>query len=424
MPGLNVAHLAGLKRLSARAAAPTTIPLRTGLISFSSLSESVISHLHNSGISIQPGLSDSEFARVEAEFGFSFPPDLRAVLSSGLPSAPGFPDWRSSPSRLRSSLRLPLAAASVHVARSTLWPRSWGPRPSDPERALRIGRHALKKAPPLIPLYDRCYIPSHPSLAGNPIFRVDEDRIVCCGLDLADFFEREFLSPGIRNIGEQQQQQKQQLDAKKSEITAPSSTLPIPTLSRSITKKPEVSDPNLSRYVMEKSEISAPNSTRTSLDSTGRGGKTRAPRWIEFWSEAAADWKRWRYMDRVLEMYEPGQYRPELPKWVEGYLEQIGSVLREGGWDESDVEEIVHVSGSGFLEDVEVVLMDTEAVLDLLLLKAERFSDWLQRAGWGSEEVSDALGIDFRPEKCRKPTKKLSPEMAERIERLAESISR
>ncbi|KAL0343693.1 UNVERIFIED_CONTAM: hypothetical protein Sangu_1256700 [Sesamum angustifolium] len=115
--------------------------------------------------------------------------------------------------------------------------------------------------------------------------------------------------------------------------------------------------------------------------------------------------------------------RSEMPKWVNDYVSQIGSVLREGGWAESDVSEIVQVSASGFFEG-EMVMLDNQAVLDALLLKADRFSDILRKAGWSSEEVSDALGFDFRREKEKKPVKKLSPELAERIGKLAESVNR
>ncbi|KAH0971435.1 hypothetical protein GBA52_023591 [Prunus armeniaca] len=71
-----------------------------------------------------------------------------------------------------------------------------------------------------------------------------------------------------------------------------------------------------------------------------------------------------------------------------------------------------------------MVMLDNQAVLDALLLKADRFSDSLRKAGWSSEEVSDALGFNFRPEKEKKPAKKLSPELVERIGKLAESVSR
>lgn len=389
MTGLNPAHVAGLRRLSARAAAPSTaasLPVRNGLVSFSSLADKVITHLRNSGIQVQSGLSDAEFARAEAEFGFAFPPDLRAVLSAGLPVGPGFPDWRAGGSRLhlRASLDLPIAAISFQIARNTLWSKSWGPRPSDPEKALRVARNALKRAPLLIPIFNHCYIPCNPSLAGNPIFFVDENRIFCCGLDLSDFFDRE-------------------------------------SLFRSSESDPQILKKQ--RSVSEKSAGSSSNFSRRSLDTGGPAG-TRTPRWVEFWSDAAVDRRRRNSSssssspERFFEMP-----KSEVPKWVEDYIEQIGSVLRAGGWNESDISEMVQVSASGFFEG-EMVLLDNQAVLDALLLKVDRFSDSLRKAGWSSEDVSDALGFDFRPEKERKPVKKLSPELVERIGKLAESVSR
>lgn len=392
MTGLNPAHIAGLRRLSARAAAPsaaTSLPVRNGLLSFSSLADNVINHLRNSGIQVQAGLSDAEFARAEAEFGFAFPPDLRAVLSAGLPVGPGFPDWRASGARLhlRASLDLPIAAISFQIAKNTLWSKSWGPRPSDPEKALRVARNALKRAPLLIPIFNHCYIPCNPCLAGNPIFFVDENRIFCCGLDLSDFFERESLF------------------------------------------RCSESDPLIlkrQRSVSEKSAGSSSNFSRRSLDTGLASAGARTPRWVEFWTDAAVDRRRRNSSsssssspERFFEMP-----RSEIPKWVDDYIQQIGSVLRAGGWSDSDVSEIVQVSASGFFEGGEVILLDNQAVLDALLLKADRLSDSLRKAGWSSEEVSDAFGFDFRPEKERKPVKKLSPELVERIGKLAESVSR
>ncbi|KAF5738214.1 hypothetical protein HS088_TW13G01110 [Tripterygium wilfordii] len=386
MTGVNQAHVAGLRRLSARAAAPLTapsLPVRNGLDSFSSLANKVINHLRESGIQVQPGLSDAEFAHAEAEFGFSFPPDLRAVLSAGLPVGPGFPDWRAPRARLhlRGTFDLPIAAISFQIARNTLWSKSWGPKPSDPERALRVARTALKRAPLLIPVFNRCYIPCNPSLAGNPIFYVDEKQIFCCGLDLSDFFERESM---FRSSESDQQALKKQ------------------------------------RSVSEKSAYTSSNFSRKSLDAGLAGGRT--PRWVEFWSEAAVDRRR-RNTSSSSPERSFDRPRSEVPKWVDEYTQQIGSVLREGGWSESDITDIIHVSASGFFEG-EMVLLDNQAVRDALLLKTDRFSESLRKAGWSSEEVSDVLGFDFRQEKERKPVKKLSPELVQRIGKLAESVPR
>ncbi|TKY55710.1 hypothetical protein E2542_SST20129 [Spatholobus suberectus] len=106
--------------------------------------------------------------------------------------------------------------------------------------------------------------------------------------------------------------------------------------------------------------------------------------------------------------------RREAPKWVEGYVGLMGSVLREGGWSEADISEMVSGSGS------DVDLLDNEAVMDALVLKAEGFSDSLRKSGWSSEEVSDALGLRL-PEKGRRPPKKVSPQLVERIGKLVES---
>ncbi|BAT75587.1 hypothetical protein LR48_Vigan1345s001100 [Vigna angularis] len=109
------------------------------------------------------------------------------------------------------------------------------------------------------------------------------------------------------------------------------------------------------------------------------------------------------------------------PEWLEGYVGLMGSVLREGGWSESDISEMVSGSGS----DLGSVLIDNEGVMDELVSKAERFSDSLRKSGWSSEEVSDALGLgfDLQPEKGRRPPKKVSPQLVEKIGKLVESVS-
>jgi hypothetical protein len=281
-----------------------------------------------------------------------------------------------------------MAAISFQIARNTLWARCWGPKPTDPEKALRVARNALKKAPLLIPIFNHCYIPCNPSLAGNPVFYVDENRIFCCGFDLSDFFQRE--SPN-----------------RSSEI------FPGPVVlkkQRSVTEKSVTS------------VCSEVNFTRRSLDVGGR-----TPRWVEFWSDAAVDRRRRSLSSRAdspEKFFDIQKFEFEVPKWVDEYVEEIGSVLREGGWSEPDITEMVEVSGSGFF-DGDMVMLDNQAVLDALLLKVDRFSDSLRKSGWSSEEVSDALGFDFRPEKKdKKPVKKLSPELVHSIEKLVESVSR
>ena len=154
--------------------------------------------------------------------------------------------------RVKASLNLPFVAISFQIARNTLWSKSWGPRPSDPEKALRVARNALKRAPLLIPIFNHCYIPCNPGLAGNSIFFVDENRIFCCGLDLSDFFERE-------------------------------------SLFRSFESDPQIL--KRQRSMSKKSAGLSSNFSRRSLDMVGSAG-ARTPRWFEFRSDAAVDQHR------------------------------------------------------------------------------------------------------------------------------------
>ncbi|KAK9169981.1 hypothetical protein Syun_002121 [Stephania yunnanensis] len=118
----HVLALSHLLEAASAAATPTpTSSIAPSLPSFNNLAHKVITYLRNSSIPVLHGLSNSKFARAKAEFDFSFPPDLRVVLSAGLLVSPGFPDWRaptSSRLQLHASLDLPIETRSSH----TLWP--------------------------------------------------------------------------------------------------------------------------------------------------------------------------------------------------------------------------------------------------------------------------------------------------------------
>jgi len=107
---------------------------------------------------------------------------------------------------------------------------------------------------------------------------------------------------------------------------------------------------------------------------------------------------------------------------------RLGSVLRQGGWRDTEVTEMVEVAAYGVFDGEEAAAppaADPDAVLDALLLKADRCSDSLRRAGWSSEDVSDALGLDLRRCKERpRPAVRIPPEIAIKVERLAKSVAR
>ncbi|XP_078180484.1 uncharacterized protein LOC144574396 [Carex rostrata] len=369
----------GLRRLSNRAASLNSPSASSARHSFTSLASTILSHLISSSVPISPGLTDRELDHLEASLGFTFPPDLRTLLSLGVPSGPGFPDWHCRES-IRAAFDFPLAAASLQVAKSSLWPRSWGPRPSDPDRALKAARSAIRRSPLLIPLFDRCYVPCRPCLAGNPVFYVTEERVLCCGLDLLDFFKRDpaFVS----------------------------------------TPEP----------VQRFQEASTPANMRRSLDIVAG----RSPRWIEFWSDAASDRRRRDSSSSdsstastsscsSSDLSDPSR---QSPIWVDSYLDQIGSVLKEAGWEESDVSDMVHVSASDTFNGEDVVVVDSESALDVLLVKAGRCSDSLRQAGWSSDEVTDALGFGLRREnKEKRHAVRIPREIVHKMEKLAHSVA-
>jgi hypothetical protein len=112
-------RLSGLRRLSVRAssAAPST-PSRSAVSSFTDLASSILSHLSLSSVLIKPGLSDSDLLRIESELSITFPPDLRTLLSLGLPSGNGFPNWHQRP--LHQISNLPLKRTPLLVSQSSL----------------------------------------------------------------------------------------------------------------------------------------------------------------------------------------------------------------------------------------------------------------------------------------------------------------
>lgn len=384
MAALTPAHAAGLRRLSSRAAAaPSSSSRRRGLHSHRPLAEDVLSHLRASSVPLGPGLSEPELARLEAELSLSFPPDLRALLALALPSAPGFPDWRAPrPGRL---LRLPLAAAALQVAHGALWPRSWGPCPAEPVRALRCARAALRRAPLLLPLFRRCYLPCYPCLAGNPIFYVDDTRVFSCALDLADFFQRHFaaLQP------------------------------PAPSFPRSLDATAGFSPRRIDFWSEAAFDSHCRNSYSSSSSSSLCTSSSSAPETPSS-SSSSPPLDRERFVEIPT---------PRLT-WFTSYLDRLGSVLRQGGWGESDISEMVYMSSTGAFNGYQDAAVDAEAVLDALLVKVDVCSDSLLRAGWGSDEFPDTLDLDLGPRRGteRHPPVKVPPAIALKIEKLAEAV--
>ncbi|HEU5186622.1 MAG TPA: SMI1/KNR4 family protein [Gemmatimonadaceae bacterium] len=152
-----------------------------------------LSLIRNAGFGVGPGLSTAELSDVEERYGLRFPPDLRDLLSTGLPTGDGFPNWRDR-DRTRIDDRLAWTAESVcfDIEHSAFWWPSWGPRPLAVKAACDLARQRIAEAPALIPLFCHRYLPAEPFEAGNPVFSAYQTDIICYGRDLDAWLELEF----------------------------------------------------------------------------------------------------------------------------------------------------------------------------------------------------------------------------------------
>jgi hypothetical protein len=156
---------------------------------------------------IAPGLTDAEFARIEAEFEFEFADDHRAFLAAGLPvntpfkPEPGvyytweqpWPDWRNATQEdLHYRLQWPVDGVLFDVKNDVMWDPSWGERPTETDQALEIARRELARVPKLIPVYGHRFLPAGRRTSGHPVLSVHQTDIICYGTDLVDYIHREF----------------------------------------------------------------------------------------------------------------------------------------------------------------------------------------------------------------------------------------
>ena len=180
------------------------------------------SHFRELGVVLDDGLSEAETQRIEATFGFRFPPDLRQVLQHVLPvSGPPpretalvshdgqtweqvdvihskitFPDWRNGPhDELEYMLDRPADGICFDIEHNDFWMQEWGPRSPELADCLTLARAELAKVPTLIPVWAHRYIPSEPQCPGNPVFSVMQTDIIYYGSDLAWYFYNEFQVP-------------------------------------------------------------------------------------------------------------------------------------------------------------------------------------------------------------------------------------
>jgi len=148
--------------------------------------------LRATGVCVAKGLASHELERVEAEFGFRFPPDLREFLSMGLPISGAWLDWRNAPHcKIRERMDWPVEGICFDIEHNEFWLDEWGMRPSQLRDALAFARKMLEDAPRLIPINAHRYMPDRPARAGNPVLSVYQTDVIYYGNDLLDYLAGE-----------------------------------------------------------------------------------------------------------------------------------------------------------------------------------------------------------------------------------------
>jgi len=142
---------------------------------------------------VEPGLTEAEFAAIEADFGFTFADDHRAFLAAGLPVGRRWVDWRDGDrDELRGRLAWPVEGVLFDVEQNDFWYEGWGPRPLDPVQAAVTAKALVLTAPRLIPVYSHRFLPAGHGAWGHPVLSVMQTDVICYGADLLDYLRVEF----------------------------------------------------------------------------------------------------------------------------------------------------------------------------------------------------------------------------------------
>lgn len=162
-----------------------------------------IKAMKQAGTQFSPGLSPTELSAAEERFDFRFPPELRLLLATAMPTGQRFPNWRDLDSdRLAKRMNWPIEGVCFDVEQAEFWVPDWGPRPHKTEDAVSLARSALHQAPTMIPIYAHRYTASSLDTKGNPVLSMYQSDIIYYGADLWNYLHNEFGGP-LPNLPEQ-----------------------------------------------------------------------------------------------------------------------------------------------------------------------------------------------------------------------------
>jgi hypothetical protein len=139
------------------------------------------------------GYTQEELDDAQEKYDLTFPPDLIALFLERRP-VQGW-DWRSDEPEIREMLERPCEGLIFDVEHDGLWWPEWGDRPDHENERAETLRAIVQQAPKLVPLVSHRYIPCEPNEAGNPVFSIHQSDVIYYGVNLDDYFEREFGHP-------------------------------------------------------------------------------------------------------------------------------------------------------------------------------------------------------------------------------------
>ncbi len=156
------------------------------------------------------GLSKQEITTIEQNFQVVFPPDyslfLQILHSVDRPRAgarfdkgtmipqivPSFYHWQKDVESIHSMSQWITDGIVFDIQHNGLWPQSWGEKPDSLEEQILQLHRLIETAPKVIPIYGHRYLLIEPCQEGNPILSIYQSDIIIYGVNLHDYFLREF----------------------------------------------------------------------------------------------------------------------------------------------------------------------------------------------------------------------------------------
>jgi len=167
--------------------------LQTGVMAALETAREAIAILQGAGVTLSPGLTHDEFARIKRRQGFEFAEVHRIFLSMNLPLGKRWPDWRSEDTEAtQSRLDWPIEGIVFDVLTNAFWLAAWGERPLDKGVAEQVARAHLALTPKMVPIYGHRYLPAGPRPLDRPVFSIYQTDVIYYGADLVDYVANEF----------------------------------------------------------------------------------------------------------------------------------------------------------------------------------------------------------------------------------------